>query len=186
MQEPRRGICEAGRAVLLVPRLGAVGEGPAARVQFGKVRTPVRERLGVNLLVSLAPRVLPPTQSRRLSVLGSWAGARRPLAPSLIPHPRPAWFWGQKTDRPARLQAGRGVEAKLELARVRLLRQPLHAVREAVEVVRQLAVGLRNTKGYSSTDLAMGFADVRAGTQNRRGLTCGEFEADTWQSEQVG
>ena len=29
---------------------------------------------------------------------------------------------------------------------------------------------LRNTKGYSSTYLAMGFANVRAGTQKRRGL----------------
>ena len=35
---------------------------------------------------------------------------------------------------------------------------------------RQWKVSLSNTKGYSSTYLAMGFANVRAGTQKRHAL----------------
>ena len=38
-------------------------------------------------------------------------------------------------------------------------------------VVRVSQVRRSNTKGYSSTDLAMGFANVRAGTQKRLGNT---------------
>ena len=47
-------------------------------------------------------------------------------------------------------------------------------VRAAQRDARHLgvALGLRgNTKGYSSTYLAMGFANVRAGTQKRRGIS---------------
>ena len=47
---------------------------------------------------------------------------------------------------------------------------------ERIGVVRKArssscTAGLSNTKGYSSTDLAMGFANVRAGTRKRRAVT---------------
>ena len=54
-------------------------------------------------------------------------------------------------------------------AAVRILLAHRHQDRESRLEGLQLAVQRCNTKGYSSTYLAMGFAKVRAGTQKRRG-----------------
>ena len=54
----------------------------------------------------------------------------------------------------------------------------LHVVRvakPALDLLSLVGVACGNTKGYSSTYLAMGFANVRAGTQKRPFCIAGRF-----------
>ena len=83
----------------------------------------------------------------------------------------PHAFLGATSLDPALLMRGRGLQdAWLPLWSLDPLSDKPHTCCDVHVKARQPAPRVRNTKGYSSTYLAMGLANVRAGTQTRRGV----------------